>query len=308
MGPDLEGAILYSATFLASADGSAYLHKKCASEESPRDPMSHLRLTVLLLVAALVVGCMNMSSTLTVRPDGSGTVSERLTVSPEFAKMMRKMQQMNDSTSSSGALFSEEEIQARADSIPGLHLKSTEMISGPEGEGYEAIYRFDNLNEVQLNPSPDDVLPERPEDQNEEDAPFDLLSEVDFSHTPGSPATLSITMPRSEEQDVGVDTPGEGPPSDQQVQMMRDMMSDSGFRLAVTVEGEIVETNASHRSESTITLMEMDFGTLTQDSSAFRKVVSGNQQSVSSRATIDSLNALPGITIEPEETVTIRYE
>jgi hypothetical protein len=260
------------------------------------------------LVAALVVGCMNISSTLTVRPDGSGTVAERLTVSPEFAKMMRKMQQMNDSTVASGALFSEEEIQARADSIPGLRLESTEMISGPDGEGYEAVYRFENLNEVQFNPSPDDVLPDQPEAQEEEDVPFDLLSEVDFSHTPGSPATLTITMPRSEEQDVGMDPPGEGPPSDQQIQMMREMLQDSGFRLAVSVEDEIVETNSSHRSGSTVTLFEINFSELTQDSLAFRKLMTGNQQSVSSRAAIDSINAIPGITIEPEETVTIRYQ
>lgn len=260
------------------------------------------------LIVGLVVGCMNMSSTVRVGTDGSGTVTERLTISPQFAQMMRKMQQMGDSTASEGGLFTIEEIRARADSTPGLRLESSELLSGPNGEGYEAVYSFDNLSAVDFNPSPDDVLPEQSENEGDGDAPFDLLSDVDFAHEAGTPATLTITMPRSGEEDVGMDTPGEGPPSDPQMQMMRQMMSDSGFRLAVTVDGEIVETNASHRSGSTITLMEMDFGTLAQDSAAFRKVMTNEQQPVSSRAAIDSINAIPGITIEPQETVTVRYK
>lgn len=89
--------------------------------------------------------------------------------------------------------------------------------------------------------------------------------------------------------------------------MMCQMMRDSGFRLAVSVDGEIVETNATHRSGPTITLMEMDFSKLVRDSSAFRRLMVNDQQPASPEAAADSLNALPGMTIEPQETVTIRF-
>ena len=91
--------------------------------------------------------------------------------------------------------------------------------------------------------------------------------------------------------------------------MMRRMMTDSGFRLAVTPDGTIVEMNATHRSGSTVTLMEIDFGPLAQDSTAFRRLTAteSNRQPASPQAAIDGLNALPGITIEPKETVTIRF-
>ena len=91
--------------------------------------------------------------------------------------------------------------------------------------------------------------------------------------------------------------------------MMRRMMTDSGFRLAVTLDGTIVETNATYRSGSTVTLMEIDFGPLTRDSTAFRRLMvdESNRPPASPQAAIDSLNALPGITIEPKETVTIRF-
>jgi len=268
----------------------------------------------VLLVAGLVIGCVNMSSTVTIRPDGSGTITERVTVSSKLASMMRGMQQMGDSTDTSEKLFSEKDVRARADSLSGVRLKSTKMVSTLEKEGYQAVYAFGNLNEAQLSPSPDDVMPARASQESGEGGPSELLSQIDMSFTPGTPATLTITMPRDTSGEEGLtgdsfsmDTPGEGPPSNQQMRMMRQMMKDTGFRLAVTIDGEIVGTSATHRSGSTITLMEMDFGPLARDSSAFAQLMVSDQQPGSPQAAIDSLNALPGINIEPQRTVTVRF-
>lgn len=254
---------------------------------------------------------MNISTTLSVRPDGSGTVTERLTVSPQLATMMQSMMQMDDSTSSEG-LFTEEEIRKDASSL-GMRLESVRMISGAEGEGYEAVYGFDNLNDVRFDPSPDDVLPDEASQQTEEN-PFDLLSAVDVSYTPGSPATLTIKMPREEgtvDEDASQDAPStdsrNDDPSSQELKMMRGMMKNAGVRLVVTVDGEIVETNATHRSGSTVSLIDMNLDQLAQDTTAFNRMMALEQPSVTPQAAIDRLNALPGISIEPQETVTIRF-
>jgi len=221
---------------------------------------------------------------------------------------------MGDSTDTSEKLFSEKDVRAGADSLSGVRLKSTKMVSVLEMEGYQAVYAFVNLNEAQLSPSPDDVMPARASQESCEGDPSELLSQIDMSFTPGTPATLTITMPRDTSGEEGLtgdsfsmDTPGEGPPSNQQMRMMRQMMKDTGFRLAVTIDGEIVGTNATHRSGSTITLMEMDFGPLARDSSAFAQLMVSDQQPGSPQAAIDSLNALPGINIEPQRTVTVRF-
>lgn len=256
---------------------------------------------------------MNVSSTLTVRPDGSGTLTERLVLPSQFAQMMRSFQQMGDSAAAAEGLFTEEELRAKAESRPGLRLTSVTMLSDAEGEGYEAVYAFDDLNEIQFDPGPDDVLPENAP-QTGEDGPLDLLSGVDLSFTPGSPATLTVRMPRDSTKGEADDSLSAGPmgedapTSERERRMMREMMKDAGFRLAVQVDGEIVETNATHRSGSTITLMEMDFGALVQDSTAFARMMSGDRPALSSRAALDSLNALPGLAVEPQETVTVRFQ
>lgn len=268
------------------------------------------RLLSFLLVAGLVVGCVNMSSTFTVRPDGSGTFTEQVTMSPQLAKMMKGMKQAADSTQGSGALFTKEDIEARADTLKGLRLEETEMISGPQGEGYKAVYSFDNLNDVRHDPKPGEVMPDKAKKRGGGGNTSDFLSKVDVSFEPGSPATLTITMPRdtSGGDSFSMDTPGEGPPSDQQMRMMRKMMSTSGFRLAISVDGEIVETNATHRSGSTVTLIDMDFGELAKDSTAFREVFTSEEEPDSPQAAIDRLNSKPGLRIEPKETVTIRFQ
>lgn len=279
--------------------------------------MSIRRTFALIVAAAVVAGCMNISSTLTVGPDGSGTITERLTLNPQFAMMMQKMKQMGDSTATSDQLFTEEEVREEADARPGMQIETVEVISGFDGEGYEAVYAFDNVNDINYNPSPDDALPDEAADEAGDeggDGPFELLSAVDVSFSPGSPATLTLHMPRdttedgeAEEDAFSLEGPGDGDTSEQEMQMVREMMKDAGINLSITIDGEIVETNATHRSGDTITLMDMDFGKVAEDSTAFYRLMRSEEESLSPEAAIDSLNALPGMTIEPQETVTVRF-
>lgn len=269
------------------------------------------RFGALLLIAGLLLGCVNVTSTLTVRPDGSGTVTERMMLPPQVTMMLQSLQQMGDSTTKNG-LFTEDEVRQRIESMPGLRLESVTMLSNEEGEGYEAVYAFENLNEANYDPAPGGVLPEEAAESHRE-TPFDILSAVDLSFTPGSPATLTIRMPRNEDNsEVDDDSlsfgPSDDPSTSQETRMLRQMLKDSGVRLAVQVEGTIVETNATHRSGSAVTLFDVDFGTLMQDSTAFSRMMSENQSVESTTAAYGHLNTLPGVTIEPQETVTIRFQ
>jgi hypothetical protein len=274
--------------------------------------MSLRRALPLLIAALLLVGCMNVSSTLTVRPDGSGTITERLTLNPEVARMVQSLDQTFDSTGTPQDLFSEDELRAEADSVPGLSLQSFTRIDDATGVGYEAVYAFDDLNDAQFDPAPDDVLPDGAMDPTDDGA-FDLMSELSFTFTPGTPATLTVRMPQDTAEGIPdpatADTASvaDDRPSEQELEMMRALMQDAGLRVAVQIDGQIVETNATHRSGSTVTLLELDFGALAQDSTAFRELMTLSDDPTDPAAPIDRLNALPGMTVEPRETVTIRF-
>lgn len=268
------------------------------------------RFLSFLLVVGLTVGCVDMSATYHVRSDGSGTLTEQVTVPPQIAQMMKKMGEASDSSESSGDMFSEEDARARADTLQGLSFVSAENISGPSGEGGKVVYKFENLNDLQYTPTPDEAIEEGA--MQEDDESSDPLSNMELTFQGGSPATLTITLPRQSTDDLslGMETPGdeEGPPSEQEIQMARMMLSQSGFRLAVSVDGEIVETNATRRSGSTVTLVDMNFSELVKDSTAFRDLVVGGEEPESPQAAIEDLNSKPGLFIETKETVKIRFE
>jgi len=269
------------------------------------------RLLPVLGAALLVAGCMNMVSTLTVRPDGSGTLTERFVLNADMARMIQGLASL-DSTGTAQDPFSEADIRAEADALPGMHLQSFTRIDDTTGRGYEATYRFENLNDVPFDPGPDDLLSD--EDMGPTgDGPLDLMSAMRFEFTPGAPATLTIHLPldtaevRPDAAMPGATPDDEDPPSEAEMEMMRAMMANAGFRIAVTIDGEIVETNATHRDGATITLLEMDFGTLARDSTAFREMMRMSSGPAGPDASLDRLNAFPGMTIEPQETVTVRF-
>lgn len=279
----------------------------------------------VIIVGGLLSACMNISSTLTVRSDGSGTLSQRVVAGPQIVQTMHSIQQAFDSTSAPNPLFTEEEIRAEADSLSGMTIRSVTMIADDRGEGYEAVYAFEDLNAFRLAPSPGDMMGE----EQSEDGTLDLMSAMDFEFTSGSPATLTVRIPRdsaiAEVDEPASDTllgvmpdslyqemeEDEDSVSEEELQMMRSMMGeDARFRLAVVVEGEIVETDATFRSGSTVTLVDIDFGQLAQDPEAFRKMMTLSEEETmpNTEAAIDSLNAFPGVTFEPQQTITIRFQ
>lgn len=279
-------------------------------------------LRVLMLAAALVVatGCMQIENTVTIRPDGSGTINERVVVSPQMSMMMESMAAMDSAADASGQMFSEDNIRSR-DPYPGTQLQGITMIDDMSGRGYESVYTFADIREVTFRPSsPGEVMPENAQsggNMNIGDSDSSMLKELGMEFTPGSPATLIVRIPRDaisddtdvemEDMDDEMDMDGDGPDmSDpQELRMLRMMFRDARFRVAVNVEGEIVETNATHRSGNTVTLFDFNFGEMVQDTSALRQFMEFSEKK---NADPSDISNLPGVTVEEQEEITIRFE
>jgi hypothetical protein len=69
----------------------------------------------------------------------------------------------------------------------------------------------------------------------------------------------------------------------------------------MTIDGVIGVTNA------TIAPLEMDFDTLARDSTTVREMMRMSSGPTGRDASIDRLNAFPGMRVEPRETVTVRF-
>ncbi|GAH89673.1 unnamed protein product, partial [marine sediment metagenome] len=75
--------------------------------------------------------------------------------------------------------------------------------------------------------------------------------------------------------------------------------------LFVEVEGRIVDTNATYRDGSKITIMEMDFGRLLEDEGTFQRLLTVNPQSI--EETKKLAKGSPGIKVEPADEVQVRF-
>lgn len=276
-----------------------------------------LRLILLGLSLVFVTGCMNIDSTLTIRPDGSGEIHERVIIGPEFVGMIESMQAMDTTQSMDEELFSEEDIRER-EAYPGSELSSVTMIDDARGKGYESVYTFSDIRQVTFEPQAGDIVASQMSDQMGDQAEGDpeeemegMMQNLDMQFSPGSPATLTVRFPRDEDDteedelddaEAASDTSEVGP---QEMRMLQMMFRDARFRMAIEVDGTIVETSASHTDGQTVTLFDLNFGEMVQDTTALRRFMEFGDADGSDPEDIANL---PGVTVETKEEITISFE
>jgi hypothetical protein len=264
-------------------------------------------LPMLLPALLLLGGCLEVDTLVRVKSDGSGTVEEKVVMSKVFVEQMKAMAaQMGSMGGSMGGgeeaaggfdLLDEKKLRSRAAAMgEGVSLVSAEPLVTESGEGYRAVFSFTDINKLKINQNPSDAVPAGPGGQQ----PSSEL--IAFTFTPGSPATLTLVMPESEEE-------GESPtPADEEMpfeeeggmgemnEQTKAIFQDLKISMAIEVDGEIVDTNATHREGSRLTLMEMDFGKILEDPEKFQALSSSRSQSLEEAKEL--MKNIPGIKVE----------
>lgn len=264
------------------------------------------RATGLLCTLPLLAGCFAYETTVRLSPDGSGTVEQEIVLTRMMAEMLRAA---NEEAEEEGIDVCEE-----LDLGEGARLVSAEPIEETERMGCRQVYAFTDVNALRLKPGPAEGLQDELGDGN--GTPAAPEEPITFSFQPGSPATLVIRMPEretegDEEDDEGV---AEGPELDAEADaagramalaMMREMLRDSRFSVRLVLDGDIVETDASHRDGNRITLIDLDFDALLEDPEALERLM-GIEDPSSEQANA-LLAELPGVRFETREEVTVRF-
>lgn len=274
------------------------------------------RFAPVLLVALLasLTGCMSFESTLTLRADGSGTITERVQLNPAGADMMRSMGSMDPEKEDDTTLFSENDARERAEAQTGVTFASVDMIEDARGAtGYEAVYTFDDVNAITAGIDPEQVAPQGVEQNVDDDSDNFFFSDMDLTFTPGAPAELVLRFPSDEDDAAADESPNEmpGPQEDDEADaMMRAMMRDVRFSFAIEIEGTIQETNAQFREDNRITLVDLDFNTLMESNPEQGAALMSQAQGSGSPddMTPEAMNAYPGFRAETAREVYVRFE
>jgi hypothetical protein len=231
--------------------------------------MRSIRVLLAIVTSVVLTGCINSTTLIKVKPDGSGTVEQTTLVNVAALKgMMPGMAQSGQAPN----VMNRADLERTASRMgKGVRLLSAEPTKNANGfEGVTAIFEFDDINQVQVSQDPnmggssDRRLSTEP--TKDDPVKFKLtrtggtsVLTINFADKPGGGATPSA--------DTG-DMPDLTNP------MMMNMIKTmfKGFKINIDLEvvGAIVKTNAEYVSGPRITLLEMDMEALLADEAKFK--------------------------------------
>lgn len=277
-----------------------------------------------------LVGCLQADTLIKVKPDGSGTIEETFMMSKEVVGLMTgMMEQMTEGMAEPGEeppaeqpeqkqvkdafkLFDEAKLKQEAGAKgEGVTYVSGKAISTDTFEGYSAVFAFADINKLTLNQNPSDSVPSDPSANGSEKKE----EYVTFHFTKGAPATLMVKLPeekpvKKDDAAKSAETPEPSAAEQQEAEMMlaqmKTMFKGMKIAMAIEVQGAVVQTNATHREGSRITLMELDFGKLLEMPEKLTQFSQLQPETLEDAKKF--MKDLPGIKAEMNKEVTIKFK
>jgi hypothetical protein len=280
----------------------------------------HLLVLPIVLASA---GCFSSATLLHVKPDGSGTLEQRVMLGGGMLSLMQMGTTMGAAAGPEAKgepaktredVFKELESKLRAATLgEGVTVVSTERVTDPSGfEGVKAIYNVKDVNQLRIGLAAD--MPGNAADATKDDPiRFELARR-------GTQSMLTVTVPeqKAEEKPVATTPPPAGTspagtpsPADmpammdspQMLAMMSQMFQGAKISFDVEVEGQVVNTNSDLVSGSKVTLAEIDLATLLADENFRKKIPAAG----SGPSKLEDLKGLAGAKVSPSPlTITFR--
>jgi hypothetical protein len=254
---------------------------------------------LLALAGALTTGCIRSTTTISLKPDGSGTIVQENAVGAQALAMIKSFAASGSKPGAAGAadLFTAEQAKKTAEAM-GVTFVSGDPIKTGELEGYRALYRFDDITKIKINmqQGADAMVPATAQ----KEPPFGF----GFSRGPAS-SVLTIQMPDQSTAGAFPGMPGAGGLDADQAQaaqalaMMKMMMQGMFLDVSIDVEGNILKSNASHVQGSKITLLQVDFDKLLADDGALKRLEAAKD--------IRGLVDIPGLKVASEPKLVIEF-
>jgi hypothetical protein len=268
------------------------------------------RLAILPLLALPTAGCINFETLVKVKPDGSGTLVQSMTMSAETMEMMKatKGEGAKVEAGKPMALEAKDIEQAKAEASKlgeGVTFVKAEPIDTSEAKGMRAVYSFKDVTKLKVSQKP----------TSPGGGPAPAGKEVDetmkfgFAKAANGNSVLTIAMPdlKAAPKDGASKSPAKAPEAPPEAMAMIKQMF-KGLRIAIAVEpeGKVVSTNSPFVEGSRVTIMEMKFDSLIADEAKL-KAFSEAMDSGSIADAKRLMNGLPGVKINLDPEVKIEY-
>ena len=293
-------------------------------------------LSILLVI--LLSGCIQDDIVIHIKKDGSGTIEETSLLSNS---MIDIMESLANGMTGSGGQKSDQDSKGAAKGDPkkeekkirevitaklvkdaenraetfGAKVKfiSATPLKTDTGSGYTAIYAFQDINLVKVNQNPSDKVDMERAEKSDLSAKEESLL---FKFTKGSPSRLVVTFPaqkdRAGDKSSAADSSKAGDDISKKesdtrsTEVTKKLFQDMKLKVSLQFEGTIVNTNATFRDGSTITLMDMDFGMLMNNATLFKQLSALKPQSIEETKAL--FKNVEGLKVETNNPVTVEFK
>lgn len=235
--------------------------------------MRLIRLAGVFVATLGLTACLNSTTLVKVKPDGSGTVEQTTLVNLAAVKGLMGGASGGDKSAPQGPMMNRADLERMAESMgKGVRLVSAEPAKGEMGfEGTKAIFAFDDINQIQVSQGPPNMSGStsgrvRASEPTQDDP-------VRFKLTrSGGTSTLTINYVDRPGGDQAAKEPNPAGGGDMPdltnpmiMNMMKTMLAGMRINIGLEVLGSIVKTNAEYVSGSQITLLDLDVAALLAD-------------------------------------------
>jgi len=272
----------------------------------------HIRpLAILPLLALPTAGCINFETLVKVKPDGSGTLVQTMTMSAETMEMMKatKGEGAKVEAGKPMALEAKDVEQAKAEAAKlgeGVTFVKAEPIDTKDAKGIRAVYSFKDVTKLKVSQKPTSPGggPAAPAGKE-----ADETMKFGFAKAANGNSVLTIGMPdmKAAPKEGASKSPAkasETPP--EAMGMIKQMFKGLRIAIAVEPEGKVVSTNSPFVEGSRVTIMEMKFDSLIADEAKL-KAFSEAMDSGSIADAKRLMKGLPGVKINLDPEVKIEY-
>jgi hypothetical protein len=235
--------------------------------------MRAFRILAVLLATTVSTACLNSTTLVKVKPDGSGIVEQTTLVNTAALKGMMGA----NAGGPNGPMMNKADLERTAARMgEGVKLVSMEPVKGDSGfEGVKATFSFEDINKIQVSQGPSmsggtgGGTARAAEPSQDDPVRFKLTRtgatstlSINFVDRPGAGKTDNVPNPQNTEM------PDLSNPMI--MNMIKTMFAGFKINIGLEVVGSIVNTNAEYVSGPRITLLEMDVAALLADEAKFK--------------------------------------
>ena len=273
---------------------------------------------MVFILVAILFGCINIKTNIKLKKDGSGVIEQTFLLSNSVANMMNANQEaaktdvLSDSTPTektpdlSVQMMDKNKLAKYANEMgEGVALVSVSSLIEGEFSGYKAVYSFKDINKLKINQNPAELMPS---DASGGSTTTSTEKEfLTFAYVQGVPNSLTINLPAlNQSKAKKSDEQGQTEAMDEStVSMMKEIYKDMKISMQIEVPASILKSNVTYKTDTQVTLLDIDFNKILADDKSFNALVKGNAESIEDMKAL--VKNVKGLRMELQKSVYITF-